>query len=31
MVIGAGALGLCAAAELNRRGRRVAVIDPGGV
>lgn len=31
IVIGAGALGLCAAAELRRRGRRVAVIDPGGV
>ncbi|WP_292060551.1 MULTISPECIES: NAD(P)/FAD-dependent oxidoreductase [unclassified Brevundimonas] len=31
VVIGAGALGLCAAAELRRRGRRVAVVDPGGV
>lgn len=31
LVIGAGALGLCAAAELRRRGRRVAVVDPGGV
>jgi len=31
VVIGAGALGLCAAAELRRRGRRVAVIDLGGV
>jgi len=31
LIIGAGALGLCAAAELRRRGRRVAVIDPGGV
>ncbi|MBD7939877.1 FAD-dependent oxidoreductase [Brevundimonas sp. Sa3CVA3] len=31
MVIGAGVLGLCAAAELRRRGRRVAVVDPGGV
>ncbi|WP_427788638.1 NAD(P)/FAD-dependent oxidoreductase [Brevundimonas diminuta] len=31
IVIGAGALGLCAAAELRRRGRRVAVVDPGGV
>lgn len=31
VVIGAGALGLCVAAELRRRGRRVAVIDPGGV
>jgi len=29
VVIGAGALGLCAAAELRRRGRRVAVVDPG--
>ena len=31
VVIGAGALGLCAAAELRLRGRRVAVVDPGGV
>ncbi|MCO8030660.1 FAD-binding oxidoreductase [Brevundimonas diminuta] len=31
VVIGAGALGLCVAAELRRRGRRVAVVDPGGV
>ena len=31
VVIGAGALGLCAAAELRRRGRRVAVVDPGGL
>lgn len=31
LIIGAGALGLCAAAELRRRGRRVAVVDPGGV
>lgn len=31
VVIGAGALGLCTAAELRRRGRRVAVVDPGGV
>lgn len=31
LVIGAGALGLCTAAELRRRGRRVAVVDPGGV
>lgn len=31
IVIGAGALGLCAAAELRRRGRRVMVVDPGGV
>nr|WP_312444423.1 FAD-dependent oxidoreductase [Brevundimonas naejangsanensis] len=31
VVIGAGALGLCVAAELRRRGRRVAAIDPGGV
>jgi len=31
VVIGAGALGLCVAAELRRRGRRVAVLDPGGV
>ena len=31
VVIGAGVLGLCAAAELRRRGRRVAVVDPGGV
>jgi len=29
-VIGAGALGLCAAAELARRGARVVVFDPGG-
>lgn len=29
VVVGAGALGLCAAAELRRRGRRVAVVDPG--
>lgn len=28
-VVGAGALGLCTAAELRRRGRRVAVVDPG--
>ena len=31
LIIGAGALGLCAAAELRRRGHRVAVVDPGGV
>ncbi|AYG95525.1 FAD-dependent oxidoreductase [Brevundimonas naejangsanensis] len=31
VVIGAGALGLFAAAELRRRGRRTAVVDPGGV
>lgn len=31
IVIGAGVLGLCAAAELRRRGRHVAVVDPGGV
>lgn len=31
VVIGAGVLGLCAAAELRRRGGRVAVVDPGGV
>ncbi|WP_415287778.1 FAD-binding oxidoreductase [Brevundimonas sp. S1H14] len=31
LIIGAGALGLCAAAELRRHGRRVAVVDPGGV
>lgn len=31
VVIGAGALGLCSAAELRRRGRRVAVVDPGDV
>lgn len=31
VVIGAGALGLCAAAELRRRGGRVAAVDPGGV
>ncbi|QYF88306.1 FAD-binding oxidoreductase [Brevundimonas sp. PAMC22021] len=30
MVIGAGVLGLCAALELQRRGRSVVVIDPGG-
>lgn len=28
-VIGAGVLGLCTAAELRRRGRRTAVVDPG--
>lgn len=31
VAIGAGALGLCVAAELRRQGRRVAVVDPGGV
>ena len=30
VVIGAGVLGLCAALELQRRGRTVTVIDPGG-
>lgn len=30
LVIGAGVLGLCAAAELTARGRRVCVVDPGG-
>ena len=31
IVIGAGVLGLCAAAELAGRGHAVTVIDPGGV
>ena len=31
IVIGAGALGLCSAAELAGRGHAVTVIDPGGV
>jgi len=31
IVIGAGALGLCTAAELAGRGHAVTVIDPGGV
>ncbi len=30
VVVGAGVLGLCAAAELTRRGHDVRVIDPGG-
>ncbi|MFC5374423.1 NAD(P)/FAD-dependent oxidoreductase [Brevundimonas faecalis] len=30
LVVGAGALGLCAAAELARRGHGVTVVDPGG-
>ena len=30
VVIGAGVFGLCAALELQRRGRSVMVIDPGG-
>lgn len=30
VVIGAGVLGLCAAAELVRRGHDVTVVDPGG-
>lgn len=31
LVIGAGVLGLCAAAELTRRGHEVRVLDPGGL
>ena len=31
LVIGAGVLGLCAAAELVRRGHGVTVVDPGGL
>ncbi|MGQ2989948.1 MAG: NAD(P)/FAD-dependent oxidoreductase [Brevundimonas sp.] len=31
LVIGAGVLGLCTAAELTRRGRDVRVLDPGGL
>ncbi|MBD3834346.1 MAG: FAD-dependent oxidoreductase [Brevundimonas sp.] len=31
MVIGAGVLGLCTAAELVRRGHGVTVVDPGGL
>ncbi|MGO4410126.1 MULTISPECIES: NAD(P)/FAD-dependent oxidoreductase [unclassified Brevundimonas] len=31
VVVGAGVLGLCTAAELVRRGHRVTVVDPGGV
>jgi glycine oxidase len=31
IVIGAGALGLCTAAELGERGHAVTVIDPGGL
>ncbi len=30
LIIGAGVLGLCVAAELKRRGRAVVVVDPGG-
>lgn len=30
IVVGAGVLGLCTAAELASRGRRVVVVDPGG-
>ena len=30
IVIGAGVLGLCSAAELGQRGHAVTVIDPGG-
>ena len=31
LVVGAGVLGLCAAAELTRRGHAVTVVDPGGL
>ncbi|HEY1073175.1 FAD-dependent oxidoreductase [Brevundimonas sp.] len=31
LVVGAGVLGLCAAAELKRRGHDVTVVDPGGL
>ncbi|MGH7026752.1 NAD(P)/FAD-dependent oxidoreductase [Brevundimonas sp.] len=31
LVIGAGVLGLCTAAELARRGHAVTVVDPGGL
>lgn len=31
MVVGAGVLGLCTAAELVRRGHAVTVVDPGGL
>lgn len=31
LVIGAGVLGLCTAAELARRGHGVTVVDPGGL
>lgn len=31
LVVGAGVLGLCVAAELTLRGRQVAVLDPGGL
>lgn len=31
LVIGAGVLGLCTAAELARRGHSVTVVDPGGL
>lgn len=31
VVVGAGVLGLCTAAELVRRGHRVTVVDPGGL
>lgn len=31
LVIGAGVLGLCSAAELTRRGHEVRVLDPGGI
>lgn len=30
LILGAGALGLCTAAELHRRGARATVVDPGG-
>lgn len=31
LVVGAGVLGLCTAAELTRRGHAVTVVDPGGL
>jgi glycine oxidase len=31
VVVGAGVLGLCVAAELTRRGHEVVVVDPGGL
>ena len=31
LVVGAGVLGLCTAAELARRGHAVTVVDPGGL
>ncbi|RZJ03938.1 MAG: FAD-dependent oxidoreductase [Brevundimonas sp.] len=31
MIVGAGVLGLCAAAELSGRGHAVTVLDPGGL